>query len=544
MKEKILKGCNSIPVVNLINYIQNGNVSIPELITAGLSKDKVNKIETAIQAEENQLWDKTSKTDTVEAYNNYIQKFSSGAHSSEALTRLLNLDDKYWQNAIIQQTISESSLNDYKKKFPNGKHLQECDDMLSDLPWLQTKSRNTIQAYEKYRCNYPSNHTQEINQLINDLNDDNDWGNACSINTTDAYHRYIHFHQNGVHTNEAQSRIQSRAGHDEFINKLKRDPNAYYAKDIQKKVENGVATWDDIQSVFGVDEAEAIKSFKNPSGLPESIPPEKLQDNSTEVYFWGTPSSGKTCALGSVISSSQSKGIFEPLQCSGYDYMIRLSNIFDKRGFCIFPDSTSIENIQEMIMHLTDEKGKQHKLTLIDLAGELFRSAYFKQHNLFLGKVEEATLNTAMNYLKDDRNKKIHFFVVEYGAQDNEWEGLRMVNYLDNMIGFLKQKQVFKKSTVGVYVLVTKCDKIDCSPVDRPKQAFRYVSKELPSFWNTLQTTCKATGVADLKVLSYSVGDVFTQNICKFNERDTSKVIEKLLTKTRSNGSIWDLFRE
>jgi hypothetical protein len=543
-KEKILKSCNSIPVESIVNYIRKGEVSLSELKSAGLSAEKVQDIATAMQAEENELCENAYNTNTIVAYHNYLNMFPSGLHSHEATDNLKNLDDKCWMTAISSDIISEKSLKDYKVKFPNGSHVRECDTMLSDLPWLQAKRRNTIQAYEEYKRDNPSKHTDEIHVLINNLNDDKDWNDAKETNTTYAYQLYIDKHPNGNHVSDAKDHIQSHAGHDNFIRDLQEDPNAYSAGEIQIKIENGVATWDDIKAVFGEEKADAIRSFNAPAELPQGVPPEKLKNNSTEVYFWGTPSSGKTCALGSIISSANKSGIIEPIQCTGYDYMIRLSNIFDSKGFCIFPDSTSVDNIQEMIMNLRDEKNKNHTLTLIDMAGELFRSAYFKQHNLFLEDVKADALKNAMDYLADSRNKKIHFFVVEYGGHDKEWEGLRMVNYLDNMVGFLKDAQVFKKSTVGVYVLVTKCDKINCEPEERPERAFQYVSEKLPSFWNTLKNTCGQTGVGDLKILSFSVGDVFAQNICEFNDQDTSKVIDKLLTKTRAQGGRFDWIKK
>ena len=156
---------------------------------------------------------------------------------------------------------------------------------------------------------------------------------------------------------------------------------------------------------------------------------------------------------------------------------------------------------------------------------------------------KENTLNIALNYLKDRRNNKIHFFVVEYGAHDKKWEKLRMVDYLDTMMRFLTNEKVFKKSTVGVYVLVTKCDMIPCNYEDRPKMAYDYVTQELPSFWNSLQRNCNNAGIKDLKVLSYSVGDVFAQNLCKFDNQDTNKVIEKLLINTYGDGSWYDWLR-
>lgn len=541
MKERILNSCKSIPIKNLANYIREGKVSMTELVAAGLPDDKVRAVRNLMIRHERAAWDEASRKDTLEAYRLYASTYPDGGHIIQAKAKIDSFDDDCWVHT--EQNLSEQSLISYRDKFPDGRHINECNECLSDFPWIEAKNRDTIAAYEEYRVSYPNKHVAEINRRINELKDDEDWNNACIIGDTNAYKRYKQQHPNGRHAHEAQSKIQARAGRDRFIDELMQDANSHDAREIQQKVGNGVVSWDDIVSVFGEDKTDAIKEFIIPSPLPQNNPPKELQGRSTEVYFWGTPSSGKTCALGSIISNAQSMGILEKIQCSGYHYMTRLSNIFDNRGFCTFPDSTSVDNIQEMILKLRDNKDKQHKLTLIDLAGELFRSVYSFQNGIPLQEDEQETLDIALNYLKDSRNEKIHFFVVEYDAHDKKWEGLKMVNYLDNMISFLKNENVFKKSTVGVYVLVTKCDKIPCDKEDRPEKAFEYVETEMPAFWTNLKSTCKNACVGDLKVLSFSVGEVFAKNLCKFDGHDTTKVISKLITKTNAEGGFWDWLR-
>lgn len=115
-----------------------------------------------------------------------------------------------------------------------------------------------------------------------------------------------------------------------------------------------------------------------------------------------------------------------------------------------------------------------------------------------------------------------------------------MKDYLDDMVGFLKENNIFRRSTVGVYLLVTKCDMIPGPREGRPKAAFDYITSSMPSFWNTLQDACRNAGVRDLSVLSYSVGDVFAQKLCRFDPQDTEKVIRRLMEKTPAEGGRFD----
>ena len=422
--------------------------------------------------------------------------------------------------------------------------MDECNGLLCDLPWLNTKRKNTIEAYNQYMQQYPGKHDAEAQMAILSIQDDNTWNDACAANSSSAYRLYLSYFPEGKHKDEALMRVNSGAAGEQFLNALQYDQNAFTAYEIQEKVGNGVVTWDDIQNVMGGEKTYAIQNFQMPALLPNAIAPDSLQGNTTEVYFWGTPGSGKTCALGTILSSATRAGIIEPLQCSGLHYMNLLSNIFIGNDCCTLPDSTNVTNIQEMVMKLTDEKRHQHKLTLIDLAGELFRSVYLHNNHIQLEESRCQVLEKAMSYLKNSKNNKIHFFVVEYGAHEKKWDGLNMSNYLSCMIQYLKNEKVFTKSTVGVYVLVTKCDKMDCAKEDRPRLAHEYVTQEFAAFWNTLEMTCKKAAIKDLKTLAFSIGDVFAQQLCVYDGEDTNKVIDKLLTKTPSICWFTDFFRQ
>ena len=535
LKDKILKACQksgaaTIPNDSLLNYIVSGVVSLPEMKKAGLDDDKVVYLSSRLEEKEIALWSETVAKDSVAAYNEYFTLSQLHHHDDEARDRINILDDKKWNE--VQSILSENSLKEYLQQFPEGVHVNECRNLLNDLPWLETKRKNTIEDYNIYMQQNPGIHDVEALAAIHDIEDDNKWANTCILNTTSAYRDYVNQFPNGKHFNEAQDRLNSGAAGEYFLNALKADPNAFMASEIKQKVKNHVVSEQEVISVFGPDKAEAIINYQNPTPLPNAIAPDTLQPDTTEVYFWGTPGSGKTCALGTIISSAHVQGIIEPLQCEGLLYLNLLSNIFDDKGFCTLPDNTNVGNIQEMIINLTDQNKKQHRLTLIDLAGELFRSVFKSENNMPVPDENLDVLEKAMSYLKDRRNNKIHFFVVEYGAHDKKWDGLNMSNYLSHMIQYLKREKVFTKSTVGVYVLVTKCDKMPCSKNERPLYANEYVKHELAAFWNTLEMTCKDAAIKDLKTLSFSIGDVFAQQLCSFDGTDTDKVINKLLTKT------------
>ena len=368
-------------------------------------------------------------------------------------------------------------------------------------------------------------HEQEIVEKKNILNDDKDWNNAVVIGTTDSYRLYIKDHPSGKHVEEAKRRIQASAGKDLFLSELRDDCNSHGVLDIQHKIKNGVISKSDLINI--------------------------LEGDSTEIYFWGYRGSGKTCALGSVISSLKKHGNLKKQNCKGYDYMTRLSNIFATDNVCILPPSTENANIQEMIFEVEDSKKKKHKITLIDLAGEMIEIAYDKLHpNSGYNKTKEdfQSLKMALSYLKDTRNNKIHFFVVEYGSHSQSvgpYNNLKIEDLLDNMLSFLVDNKVFSKTTVGVYVLVTKCDKIMCSEEEMPQKAGEYVVNNFSMLWDNIKKACNAkeASIRDLRTISFSVGKVIAKDLCLFNDKYTSKIIDKFITKTYPEGdSLFDKF--
>lgn len=545
-KERILKNCRenggkNIPPESFVNYIRGKDVTFEELCEAGIDDGIKNEVLSMLEQEDDQLFNQSVQIGNCQAYAEYILNASLGKHKDEAQSKIDEFDDRKWTE--IQSTLSANSLNSYLVEFPQGKHAAEAQELLADLPWLETKRKNTIEAYTLYMQNNPGKHVNEAQAAIRSIQDDLAWDNAYSSGHISAYQQYLINYPNGKHAIEAQNRINSGAAGQQFLVALQNDPNAFMVSDIKQRLGNHVISREDLVSVFGEDKVEAIEQFNGVGKLDNENGPDDLQADTTEVYFWGTPGSGKTCALGTIISTVKKKGILSVQPSSGRSYLYQLSNLFVSDRVCKLPGGTPLYNIPEMIIHLRDKKKKEHRLTLVDLAGELFTSVFLQENALQMTTQQQNVVNQAVKYLKDTRNDKIHFFVVEYGAHAGMWNGYTMENYLDTMVQFLKREKIFTKSTVGVYVLVTKCDKIPCAESERPEYAYNYVNEELPSFWNTLKSTCVQSGISEPITLSFSIGDVFAQQLCVYNGNDTEKVIEELLTKTHPISNIFGWLR-
>lgn len=541
-KDRILKGVASIPSKNLVSHIIEGIVTkdeIAEKLRELAKEGKISEIESLLLIFEDEEWNKAVATNTADSYTAYLNKFPSGVHSTECHDKLDELDERLWLST--QNEISETTLNQYKRLFPQGKHICECDVLLGDLPWLDAKSLNTITGYNDYMDQFPGKHDSEAKQAIMNIDDEKDWRNAVAAGNSDAYQEYLQKHPTGTHAQQAQNALNASAGHDKIINDLKGNRNAYTPLELQKEVGNLVVTWKDLREVFSDDELEAIKAYRLPTNLPYGDPPQKLEEGPTEVYFWGTPSSGKTCALGAILSAANRYGIFTGYKTPGKGgrYRDLLSNIFDSKGICVFPEGTPDTSIQQMIFTIRDSNRKEHLITFVDLAGELFRSMYYKinDEQYFeenFDNAQKQALDCTLSYLNDLTNKKIHFFIVAYGEERQRWRGedIYMVDFLKTTMKYLDDNKVLRKGTNGVYILVTKCDNMPCSPDKRAEFAEQYVKENMISFYESVKSICEDAGVRDFEIIPFSVGDVFAQKLCKFKSDNTDNVLNKLISKT------------
>ncbi len=537
-KEKILTRCNSIPIASLVNYLNDGIVTLGELRDAGLTQEIEEAVQKHIAANEALMWRNAARKDTPEAYLEFLRIFPEGMYSDQCRQQLSDKEDSWWQDISLAPT--EESIHGYLEVFPIGKYVGMARMLLEDMPWLETCKINTEAAYLKYREENPGKHQDEIKTILNTFRDEQDWVKAQNLNTTEAYKDYLKAHRFGKHSTAAQEIIDSRSLHDNIINGLRKNKNAFSAEEIQRYVGDKTVTESEIADILGAEWVERIMAYFRPNDLPIYDYQQELVKGRTEVYFWGTPASGKTCTLGAVFSRAYSRGVLQP-KGGAVDYLDALKNIFKKNGVSKLPNSTSNTCIYDMQVDIIDEKRRKHPVVMIDLAGEIFKCIYYDS----LGRLNEdderkKILDTTFSYLTNKKNKKIMFFVVEYDGHDRVWNdntNLTMSDYLDRCAHYLDDKKIISSSVNGVYVLVTKADMIDCEYKDQGAKAKEYVEEHFKGFWETLKDICSHSGVKDLKIIPFSIGNVVAKQLCEFNGKYAKLVLDRIAEKSDSTGN-------
>jgi hypothetical protein len=215
--------------------------------------------------------------------------------------------------------------------------------------------------------------------------------------------------------------------------------------------------------------------------------------------------------------------------------MMKLINLFQNGEVGTLMEGTSVDSFYEMGFDLVDNESKIHPITCIDMAGELMRCMFKANAGDPMSETDEVMLDTMTKVLIDNRstNRKMHIFVIEYGAENRLYEGLPQRVYLEGAVSYIKNTGIFRKDTDAIYIMITKADKAK----NATKDTFtNYINEKYLGFYNGLEQICKDNEINKGKVekLAFSLGDVCFQNYCRFNSRPAENVVNLILQRSAS----------
>ena len=387
-------------------------------------------------------------------------------------------------------------------------------------------------------------------------NDDEAWersryGNEMMLSD------YITRFPNGKHVEEAKEKIKyleqarkaAQAERQKVLDKISNNPNSYFPDEITEFLQNGTLSEADLEGCgIPSDIIDALNDIKqHQPKLDLGDRPDSIPDGYTEVYFWGIPGSGKTCALAAILSKAEKLGYLSIAIGPGYDYMTQLKNIFvDKNA--LLPPPSPVDTTQYLPFTLKKENEKNYRsISLIELSGEVFQCFYCKNARKPMpSKDHEDTFNSLLDFLNSD-NRKIHFFFIDYGNKNKkDPDGYTQSDYLSAASTFFRQHQIFKKNTDAIYVVLTKSDLMPCAEKDRVIKAKEYLSNDnFSAFINAIKDSCKKHSInaGRLTVEPFSLGKVYFQQICDFDGTTAENIINILLDRVpTSKNSILDFF--
>lgn len=323
------------------------------------------------------------------------------------------------------------------------------------------------------------------------------------------------------------------------------DPNIINTAAMRRLLDEGYVSRDEVVAA-GIGREFIDKLYELDSVSPrfdEAEPVGPITRDCTEVYFWGIPSSGKTCAMGAILSAaadgSVASAMIKDNNCQGYGYMMRLGSIFKTtNGVMSLPPGTPVTSTYVMAFDLIDRNNRYHPLTCIDLSGEVMTAMYRVDAREQLSDDQMRSLQVATSLLVSPQsrshNRKIHFFVLEYGGEKRLYNGLTQAEYLDGAFNYINRTGIFVRDTDAIFLLITKVDNAPYSGDALRQHLADYINTYYRGFYTNLATLCQRYNIngGQVQRLPFSLGEVNMQDYCRFNPAAARAVVNIFLERS------------
>lgn len=533
-KETILENIEYYTADELLRYVRSGIISMSDLEKCDppLHQKTRKELQYLLNNSETNDWKRACTTNTREAYQDYLNRYPKGSHREDAR----NAMEKLVQDERIRKEKEQQRIEEEAWSRVNTRDKASLRQFIGTHP-------NSVFAEKAKRC---------LDNLIND-----GYGKrigmgplkeAIAAIMTD---NSVSGRLDAILEKIEQSLQEELIEKNDLLDEIDSNNNFLNAYLIKKIVnEKHWFTYGDLENC-GIERA-FIEKVAGEQEKRQPLDPagnisEVTRKNTTEIYFWGLPSSGKSCALGAILSvagnGTVAKCMTRHTGCNGYDYMNRLPRCFQPNKVCTLPPGTPPESTYEMSFDLTDDKNKIHPITCIDFAGELLKCMYKKFSNKTMHGNERDALQMLTNVLVANRttNRKMHFFVIEYGAEDRIYDGLPQTTYLEEALNYIKQTDIFKTSTDAIYLIVTKVDKVPSGGEGGSVILQKYIKEHYWNFYNGLKQICEKHQIngGKVPVLSFSLGKVCFQNFCMFNDAYAKEIVKLIIGRSDSHHTGW-----
>jgi hypothetical protein len=429
----------------------------------------------------------------------------------------------------------------------NAEQLFECINQ-GDVTLDELRATGNLDASKRRAI--------QVLQNKQDVADNEAW-EKCRYGNESALSDYISKNPTGKYVEDAKQQIdylrEQRCKENEskgkILEKVRRNPNTFTPGMIKDFLDNeDISTHDlinygipkEIINCLDTVDSRELELGETPDSIPEGY---------TEVYFWGNPGSGKTCALSAVLSTCEKLGYLEIAQGPGYNYMLQLKNIFSSK-ISYLPAPSPMDTTQYLPFALRKPNEKYSRsVSLIELSGEIFQCFLYKNANKpFPTQQHENTFNSLIRFLNGN-NRKIHFFFVDYERENTvDDDGYTQADYLNASATFFNNKgnNLFNKTTDAIYLVVTKSDLMDCEKSKRVDNISEYLkNNNFTSFVNALRARCRENSINAKRLLGtpFSLGDVYLRQMCLFDDETSRNIIDILMRRIEpKKESVLDLF--
>lgn len=451
-------------------------------------------------------WDNVDKT-SIHDLMTHRRKYAATIHEAE-------IDNTVW---MLLDHSRRSDIENYRREFQSGLHRAEADNILDAL------------------------------ELWNSVSTDPDLVTLAD---------YIAEEIMSPFYNDALRLFESLK-HEE-LEKMKSDPGKYKPKELNMLLDNGIFTTADLFEA-GVATPHTLQLLNKRLDLPvieqTSLPTYESLPNSTDVFLFGIPSSGKTCVLTGLLGASE---FSYDNSTTGGSYaddltMYREHKKAPERTFGNF-----VAQIPGEIRPAADLNMPVFPVNLIEMSGEEFamKIAYNAENIL-----DFESMGTGATQILTSKNPKVIFIIIDPSAnglirlatqradgssQTKIVQQDIVINKIINMLG--KNPDVLRH-TNAIHFIMTKADSIgpretrDDIAVERIRSLYSSAIAKLKEL--SQKYSINVTSNYSSLLFTFSLGKFYVGNFYDYDPTDADKIIRALMSMVqgKKEKSFFDLLK-
>ena len=507
-------------------YISNWENKRPVGNHVDEARLKYNEIENHLKAESERLeredWDKLntfSKTELIA----YLQKYPNTAHKQD-------IDNAYWE-LVDKENVVE--LQEYKTIFPQGIHIIESNNLLNAIvEWDNIKNTNDLFTIHNYKKNNPKTpFMQQLELLLMRLKQ-------------------------------------------EEMQKMRENPNEYPANNLLSFIDEGIITEYELISAK-VATPNVIETIKKDAEIRRGLPDiGKAINNSaaeckpgyTDVYFFGVPSTGKTCVL---MGLSNSDYLHVSLIKGGGDYAEALQQYTTVGMTVPRTPGTFVSTLDAKISSKVNPDAVHH-INLVEMSGEEFAFDIAKNKERIISFEK---MGSGATKLLKNNNRKVFFLIIDPTAnivtitrekevgKDAEGKPIieldscsiqqsTILNRMVNLLAAPENREIMRKVD-SIHIIMTKADTLG-NTVEREEKALNiFQGKYSSKILSELVELCKEHNINAQsnfhpKLYTFSLGSFYVGGLYEYDSTDSDRLVKAIKNSTRGlkKKSWWDRIKE
>lgn len=585
-RKTLIDKCNSININTLMSYIQSKDVTLADM--PKLSAERRAYIEqyqhNMPNAQEQSEWNEIAASSAVKTealltkIKAYISRWESerptGNHVDEARTLQNQVEAELSaQQASIEQgdwnmvdVFSAQSLLAHLQKYPHTTHRQEIEEAV----WNCTNKENA-QELQSFVAQFSgSMHAMEAQNIMMALNE---WSMVKSSSNLVEITNYVKNHPQSPFLFQAQAMMMSMKQNE--LENMKRNGEKYEKDTILDYISTGLFSESELFAA-NVLTPQILDTLRQMDKIKQCLP--NVQQNiesskavckegCTDVFFWGIPSTGKTCVL---MGLSCASNIHINLASAGGDYGSTLMQ-YTQAGFTIPATPGNFVTTLEASIHTPGDTDQAHHVNLVEMSGEEFAFQIVNNPN---HEFSFEDMGAGATELLKGPNRKLFFIVIDPTADRVSLNRKILVGYdgetgepkyeyqyatanqrivlqkLVDLFSLEENKEIMKKVD-GIHFIMTKSDRL-AKPAHMRMDAAMSIFKAQyeGNILGPLKMLCERYNINTPtkfhpELFTFSLGDFYPGKIFKYNPTDADMLANAIQNSTHAikNMTWWGKFK-